>query len=145
MAHPTQQLDWRAMVDSAGPYPLPAFNFVQEGLTFTSNNVFREPDPMALQEMERHVSGQELCMGLKNYALEQFGMLAPVVLRKWNINRTDDFGRIVFAMIEAELMSSSKDTHSRPAFHPPHKHTTSCDTHSVSLSSCAKEAGNSVN
>jgi len=109
MAHPTQQLDWRAMVDSAGPYPLPAFNFVQEGLTFTSNNVFREPDPMALQEMERHVSGQELCMGLKNYALEQFGMLAPVVLRKWNINRTDDFGRIVFAMIEAELMSSSND------------------------------------
>ena len=59
--------------------------------------------------MERHVTGQELCMGLKNYALEQYGMLAPVVLRKWNINRTDDFGRIVFAMIEAELMSSSND------------------------------------
>ena len=37
------------MVDSAGPYPLPAFNFVQEGLTFTSNNVFREPDPMGLR------------------------------------------------------------------------------------------------
>ena len=33
------------MVDSAGPYPLPAFNFVQEGLTYTSNTVFREPDP----------------------------------------------------------------------------------------------------
>ena len=109
MAHPTQQIDWRAMVESAGPYPLSAFNFVQEGLTFTSKQVFRQPDPVGLQEMDRHVSGQELCMGLKNYALEQYGMLAPIVLEKWNINRTDDFGRIVFAMIDAELMSSSND------------------------------------
>ncbi|MEE3001591.1 MAG: Minf_1886 family protein [Planctomycetota bacterium] len=109
MAHPTQQVDWRAMVHAAGPYPLPAFNFVQEGLTFTSKQVFDVADPTSLQEMDRHVSGQELCMGLKNFALDQYGMMAPVVLERWNIKRTDDFGRIVFAMIDAELMSSSND------------------------------------
>ena len=95
------------MVDSAGPYPLPAFNFVQEGLSFTSEQVF--DDPIGLPEMDHHVSGQELCMGLKNYALAQYGMMAPVVLAQWNIKRSDDFGRIVFAMIEAGLMSSSTE------------------------------------
>lgn len=95
------------MVDSAGPYPLSAFNFVQEGLSFTSEQVF--DDPISLPEMDHHVSGQELCMGLKNYALAQYGMMAPVVLAQWNIKRSDDFGRIVFAMIEAGLMSSSTE------------------------------------
>lgn len=107
MGHSSQQIDWRAMVDAAGPYPLAAFNFVQEGLSYTSEQVFE--DPIGLPEMERHVSGQELCMGLKNYALAQYGMMAPVVLSQWNIKRSDDFGRIVFAMIEAGLMSSSAD------------------------------------
>ncbi|MAB83219.1 MAG: hypothetical protein CMJ24_07260 [Phycisphaerae bacterium] len=107
MGSSSQQIDWRAMVESAGPYPLSAFNFVQEGLSFTSEQVF--DDPFGLPEMDRHVSGQELCMGLKNYALAQYGMMAPVVLAQWNIKRSDDFGRIVFAMIEAGLMSSSTE------------------------------------
>lgn len=107
MGQSSQQIDWRAMVESAGPYPVQAFSFVQEGLSFTSEQIFEEP--IGLPEMDRHVSGQELCMGLKNFALEQFGMMAPVVLEKWNIKRSDDFGRIVFAMIEAGLMSRSTD------------------------------------
>lgn len=107
MGQSSHQINWRDMVEAAGPYPLSAFNFVQEGLSFTSELVYE--DPMDLPEMERHVSGQELCMGLKNYALAQYGMMAPIVLEQWNINRSDDFGRIVFAMIEAGLMSSSTE------------------------------------
>ncbi len=34
-------------------------------------------------------------------------MLAPTVLATWNIRRTDDFGRIVFAMIEHGMMSKT--------------------------------------
>ena len=86
-------------LSKAGPWPLEAYDFLQRGLGETADRVHAHA---TMYDQDRHVAGQELCMGLKIYALEQYGMLAPVVLRKWNINRTDDFGRIVFAMIEAE-------------------------------------------
>ena len=34
-------------------------------------------------------------------------MMASTVLESWNIHRTDDFGRIVFAMIEHGVMSKT--------------------------------------
>lgn len=93
---------------AAGPYPLPAYQFVQEGLRYT---VERIHDSEESQGGSRHVSGQQLCMGLRDYAIDQFGLLAPVVLGSWHIHRTDDFGRMVFALIELGAMSkTSQDT-----------------------------------
>lgn len=57
----------------------------------------------------RHVTGQQLCLGLRDYAIKRYGMMAPAVLRTWNLRRTEDFGRIVFAMIEHGLMSKTAD------------------------------------
>lgn len=100
-----QQARWRTILDSAGPYPLEAFGFVRDGLSYTSKRVHQADS--GLHELERHISGQQLCMGLRDYAIDQYGALAPVVLEHWCIHRTEDFGRIVFAMIDAELMSST--------------------------------------
>ena len=58
---------------------------------------------------ERHLSGQQLSLGLREYAIDRFGMLAPCVLRNWNIVRTEDFGRIVYALIEMGELSRSTD------------------------------------
>ena len=75
-------------------------------------------DPGVLQAIEaaggfdklnRHVSGQDLCWAMRDLALERWGMLARVVLRSWNIHQTLDFGRIVFAMIEHDLMQKQPD------------------------------------
>jgi len=57
----------------------------------------------------RHVNGQQLCLGLRDFAIERFGLFAPVVFERWNIHRTDDFGRMVFAMIDARLMSRNSE------------------------------------
>jgi uncharacterized repeat protein (TIGR04138 family) len=100
-----QQLDWKRILADAGPYPVEAFNFVREGLGFTVRQVHEAPE--SLPEPERHVSGQQLCMGLRDYAIEQYGLLARTVLEGWNITRTDDFGRIVFAMVSHGLMSTT--------------------------------------
>ena len=35
--------------------------------------------------------------------------MAPAVLKHWNVKRTDDFGRIVFAMVDAGLMTKTPD------------------------------------
>ena len=60
-------------------------------------------------EQDRHVSGQQLCLGLRDFAIERYGLLARRVLEHWNIRRTDDFGRIVYHMIEAGLMTRQDD------------------------------------
>ncbi|MCZ6834219.1 MAG: hypothetical protein O7G85_00450 [Planctomycetota bacterium] len=106
---PQEQFDYTKMLAQAGPYPLEAYSFVREGLSYTMQRVHENVDD--LEDFERHVDGRQLCLGLRDFAIDQYGLLAPVVLSHWSIFRTDDFGRIVFAMINAGLMSrSTKDT-----------------------------------
>lgn len=89
-------------------FPPQAFNFVREGLEHTVKLVHASADARGDDE-SRHVSGQQLCMGLKSYAIKQYGLLARTVLRSWNIHTTADFGKIVFAMIEAEMMRKTEE------------------------------------
>ena len=90
MGDDTQQLDWKSMLADAGPYPIEAFHFVREGLSYTAERVHEQPE--TLPEVDRHISGQQLCLGLRDFAIDRYGLLAPTVLRHWRIDRTDDFG-----------------------------------------------------
>lgn len=102
------QIDWKALRSKSGPFPPEAFAFVQEGLRHTVETCRRNEPELAAEE-GRHVSGAELCMGLRDYALKQYGMLARTVLESWGIKRTEDFGRIVFGMVEAGLMRKTEE------------------------------------
>ena len=42
--------------------------------------------------------------------------MAPTVFTMWGIRKTDDFGEIVFNLVEAELMSKTSED-SRADFH----------------------------
>ena len=53
----------------------------------------------------RHLNGAELAWACRDFAQEQFGLLAPTVLRHWGITSTEDFGRIVFALIDVGLLA----------------------------------------
>lgn len=53
----------------------------------------------------RHLSGAELAWACRDFALEQFGLLAPTVLGYWGVRRTADFGAIVFALIDAAMLA----------------------------------------
>ncbi|MCC6580853.1 MAG: hypothetical protein IT440_10460 [Phycisphaeraceae bacterium] len=87
-------------------YHVGAFIFVQRGLDYTVRRIHGEPSGKANEEenASRHVSGQQLCQGLRDFAIEQYGLLARTVLRRWHIYRCEDFGHIVFAMIDAGMM-----------------------------------------
>lgn len=94
---------------AAGPYPLAAYRFVQEGLRYTVEQVHDQPDSEG--GASRHVTGQQLCMGLRDFAIEQYGVLAPAVLASWHVHRTEDFGRMVFALVElGELSKTPRDS-----------------------------------
>lgn len=53
----------------------------------------------------RHLSGGELAWACRDFALEQFGLLAPSVLEYWGITSTEDLGRIVFMLIDVGLLA----------------------------------------
>ena len=55
-------------------------------------------------EARRHVTGAELAWACRDFAREQFGLLAPHVLAHWGIGRTQDFGRIVFTLVDVGLL-----------------------------------------
>jgi uncharacterized repeat protein (TIGR04138 family) len=56
---------------------------------------------------DRHVSVEQLLEGMRGYALEQFGPLARLVLERWGVRRTEDFGEIVFLLVEHRLLNKT--------------------------------------
>ncbi len=61
------------------------------------------------EKLNRHITGRQLCWGLRDLALNRWGMLARTVLESWNIRGTRDFGRIVFGFIELDMMRKQQD------------------------------------
>lgn len=80
-------------------YKPEAYLFVLAGLHFT---VSQFPEP-------RHITGRELLEGLRLYGLDQFGPLTLQVFEHWGLHFTEDFGRIVFALVEAKLLRKTDE------------------------------------
>ncbi len=94
------------IVEAVGVYPLEAYDFVQQGLQATVQKIHADlTDPDA----SRHVSGRQLSEGLRDFALQRWGLMASVVLARWNITSTMDFGRIVYAMIDGGFFSKTQE------------------------------------
>ncbi|MEI6892488.1 MAG: Minf_1886 family protein, partial [Pontiella sp.] len=57
----------------------------------------------------RHVSGQELLEGMREYALKEYGPVTKRVLSEWGINECVDFGNIVFNLIDEGLLGKTEE------------------------------------
>ncbi len=103
---PEPEKSLEAIVDELQLYPIDAFHFVQQALSYAAQRVHgQRPDP----ESKHHITGQQLCEGIREFALNQWGMLAGCVLRKWNLRRTEDFGKIVFSLVSNRYMSKTDE------------------------------------
>ena len=101
-----EELVLELAVEDLGVYPVEAYQFVRHGLEYTVNRVYGS----AKKPGQRcHVTGQQLCHGLRELSAKQWGFLAQTVLRRWNITKTFDFGRIVFSMARHNVMSTTPD------------------------------------
>lgn len=105
--------DWSRIRTRASAFPKVAFDFVREGLAQTAARVHgNENDTaVAVRTDSRHVGGRELCMGLRELAIKRYGLLAATVLGRWGIAATDDFGVIVYTMIDRKELKPSDDDH----------------------------------
>lgn len=86
-----------------------AYEFVCDAVTFTQDRLGRggKPGDAASPETDSHVSGGELLRGACEFAVREFGLMAPVVFRQWGIRTTDHFGELVFKLIQADKLSKS--------------------------------------
>lgn len=95
-------------------YPVEAYVFVREALAFASDSMelgvapdVAETEASPDQPRERHLTGQELCEAIRQFAINQYGYMAKVVLQRWGITATGNFGDIVYNMIEMGVMKKS--------------------------------------
>ena len=100
---PTPEKTVEEAAEACGLYAVEAFYFVQKGLQVTAIKIHTDtPDGEG-----KHVSGQQLAKGLRDVAIDRWGLLARTVLASWGVYSTLDFGRIVYAMIDAGLFGRS--------------------------------------
>ena len=84
-------------------YHRDAYGFMREALDFTQKLVGKEN-----QGKIRHVTGGELLDGMRQYALQQFGPMTTTVFEEWGIRNCQDFGEIVFNMVENGLLAKTE-------------------------------------
>jgi len=80
-----------------------AYFFVVEALDVTVKDI-RKSQP----DHGRHVTGKELLNGIKEYALDEFGPMSYTVFSEWGIHKTEDFGEIVFNLVEAGRLGKTE-------------------------------------
>jgi uncharacterized repeat protein (TIGR04138 family) len=76
-----------------------AYFWVMRALEYTHRKLRRQG----------HVTGQELCWGVRDLAVEDYGLMALEVMHHWGLARTEDVGEIVFQMIEAGLLGKTEE------------------------------------
>jgi uncharacterized repeat protein (TIGR04138 family) len=102
-------------------YAVEAYEFLCQALAYTQQVIRpwnkrakaeRRADPGVGSDSEspavQHVTGQDLCEGIRQFAMDQFGLMAPVVLQCWGIRSTSDFGKMVYHLIDAGLWHKSE-------------------------------------
>ena len=85
-------------------YHREAYFFLREALDHTQKMIGKLPKKNEV----RHVSGQELLNGIREYALQQFGPMTLSVFEEWGVTCCLDFGEIVFNMVETKLLAKTE-------------------------------------
>ena len=85
-------------------YQRDGYFFLREALDHTQKIVSKSK-----KNEIRHVSGQELLAGIRDYALSQFGPMTVTVLEEWGIRSCEDFGEMVFNMVANNLLAKTEN------------------------------------
>lgn len=83
-------------------YAADAYAFLRDALDYTIRGMQK-----ARAKDVGHVSGPELCNGVRDFAVQQYGPMVPTIFETWGIRSTRDIGEMVFNLIEAGAFSKS--------------------------------------
>jgi len=85
-------------------YHRDAYHFLREALDYTQKKSGKIPKGEV-----RHVTGQTLLAGIREYALNSFGPMTLTVFEAWGVRTCEDFGEIVFNMVESGLLAKTEE------------------------------------
>ena len=102
-----QHLDFDEVLDSVikqdPRYHRDAYNFIREALEHTQRAVAKSSKGEV-----RHVSGQEILQGIRNFAVTTYGPMATTIFDEWGIKVCEDFGEIVYNLIESKILAKNE-------------------------------------
>jgi uncharacterized repeat protein (TIGR04138 family) len=84
-------------------YETEAYFFIRNALDFTAK-LLGKPR----KGPDRHITGQELLEGIRTYVLQEFGPMAVTVLGTWGVKTTEDFGELVFNLVDAGVLGRTQ-------------------------------------
>lgn len=85
-------------------FDLEAYSFLQEALAFTVKYLAKPAKGQA-----QHVRGHELLDGIRRYAIQEYGAMAKTVLNTWGLTRCEDFGDIVFHLVNKGILRKTDE------------------------------------
>lgn len=88
-----------------GRYSIGIMKFVHNGLGTTIERIREDVE----ETQQFHITGRQLCLGLADLALKNWGRLARVVLNQGGVKNTRDFGEIVYLLIKHNWMSAQPE------------------------------------
>jgi len=99
------------LLQSDPRYKLEAYQFVRDALAYAQDELKMghkaQPEDPEEMPVEAHLTGQQLCEASRQLAIQQFGLMARVVLNNWGVQATGDFGNIVYNLIQIGMMRKS--------------------------------------
>ena len=92
-------------------YTYEAYDFIFKALDHSQALLGRRQLPKAAEDgpASQHVKSHELLEGIRTLALLEFGLMARIVFRMWGVQSTEDFGRIVFNLVDAGLINTTEE------------------------------------
>ena len=107
-----EELDFPSVVDlirQEDPrYERRAYFFLRDALDHTVKTVQITEAKSGKPRGTRHVTGQELLEGIRDFALWLFGPMTYLVLTHWGLQRCGDFGEMVYQLIEFGVFSKTE-------------------------------------
>jgi uncharacterized repeat protein (TIGR04138 family) len=76
-----------------------AYEFVMQALSYTQKKF----------KKAKHVSADELLVGIKELLISTFGPMTLAVLNHWGIRSTEDFGNVVRNLVQDKILCESED------------------------------------
>ncbi len=84
-------------------YARGAYYFLRQALDYSLKTLHQRGE----LDKTNHLSGGQLLDGIRLYAIDQFGPMARPVLEHWGIKRCEDFGNIVFNLVECKVLGKT--------------------------------------
>ena len=102
---PMQKLDFpeavQLITETDKRYERDAYYFVRDALDVAMKARKRQMGEGG------HVTGQQICEGVRQLALKQYGPMVPTVFEFWGLSKTEDIGEIVWNLIEIGVFGKS--------------------------------------